>query len=201
MATATKTKIVWNGSEQLKDMLVPVEDVKPHPTNPRRGNMREIGDSLARFGQVKPIVLDNDGVILAGGNVYRAAVELMGWSHVAASVAAHLTDDNEAFLYLLADNRASDESAYDASDARMIADHLASEASRLEAELDGAGDMEQSARDAMAERARGFRVAAEALEASASKRVEDAGIIDPAGLAVEYRCPHEACSYEWSGGA
>jgi ParB-like chromosome segregation protein Spo0J len=61
-----------------------------------------IGESLTRFGQVRPILTDGRRII-AGNHTYQAAVDL-GWTHIAA-VANDWADGGEARAYLLADNR------------------------------------------------------------------------------------------------
>jgi len=100
----------WDGNRALRRYLVPVEELRPHPRNPRRGNLLEIGRSLDRFGQQRPILALPDGTIVAGNHTYLAAAEL-GWSHVAV-IRSDLTDaDIEA--YLAADNRTADLGGYD----------------------------------------------------------------------------------------
>lgn len=93
--------------------LVPVARLRSHPENARRHppeNIEAIRGSLARFGQQKTIVVDADGVIIAGNGTFAAAVEL-GWDRVAA-VYSDLRGD-EATAYGLADNRTNDLSDFD----------------------------------------------------------------------------------------
>jgi ParB-like chromosome segregation protein Spo0J len=107
--TATVEK--WEGSEKLRPLLVPVETLSTHPENPRRGDVERIAASLRRFGQTKPIVVqEGSGAIVAGNHTYRAALEV-GWSHIA--VVPTEMDDDEARAYLIADNRTSDLGGYD----------------------------------------------------------------------------------------
>ena len=93
---------VWEGSEDLRELLVPVEQLVRHPRNPRRGNVAEIAASLRRFGQVRAILTDGQ-LIIAGNHTYLAALEL-GWTHIAA-VPNTFSSPEEARAYLLADNR------------------------------------------------------------------------------------------------
>lgn len=97
------TETVWKGAEQLRGVLVPVDSIVTHPKNPRRGKVVLIAESLQRFGQVRPILLDDDNTITAGNHTYLAAKEL-GWTHVAA-VSNKFASPDEARAYLLADNR------------------------------------------------------------------------------------------------
>lgn len=92
-------------------MDVELERLKPHPANPRRGDVRAIQASLTRFGQVKPIVVQRStGYIVAGNHTYQAA-RALGWPTIRCLV-RDMTDD-EARGYLLADNRTADHATYD----------------------------------------------------------------------------------------
>lgn len=101
---------VWKGAEELVPMLVPVDSLIRHPNNPRRGQVALIAESLARFGQVRP-VLSFGGQIVAGNHTYMAALEL-GWTHIAA-VPNEFESPEEARAYLLADNRLPELGGYD----------------------------------------------------------------------------------------
>lgn len=84
----------------------PIGAARPHPDNPRQGNIAAIADSLRVNGQYKPILIQRStGHILAGNHTWRAARKL-GWTSIAATFAD--VDDTEALQILLADNRASD---------------------------------------------------------------------------------------------
>jgi len=107
MPAATK---VWEGNEQLRRLLVPLDELTPHPRNPRRGNVPEISRSLARFGQQRPVLALPDGTIVAGHHVVEAA-RAREWTHVAA-IRSDLTDE-EVEAYLLADNGTADAGYYD----------------------------------------------------------------------------------------
>lgn len=100
---------MWKGPADLRALLVPIEEVEPHPDNPRRGNLAELEKALERFGQQKPIVV-MDGLIYAGNHIWRAARGI-GWDEL-AMVNAELSQ-SEARAYLLADNRTSDIAGYD----------------------------------------------------------------------------------------
>lgn len=108
--TAYHVETVWEGADELRPVLVPLDELRPHPDNPRRGDVEEIRGSLRRFGQQRPILATADGMIVAGHHVYEAAT-LEGWTHVAATV-TDLTGD-EITAYLLADNRTGDLGYYD----------------------------------------------------------------------------------------
>lgn len=105
--------MTWRGADELRPVLVLLEDLRAHPDNPRRGDVEEIRGSLRRFGQQRPILATPDGMIVAGHHVHEAA-RLEGWTHVAATI-TDLTGD-EITAYLLADNRTGDLGYYDEDD-------------------------------------------------------------------------------------
>jgi len=101
---------VWFGNDDLEDRLVPIENVVLLPGNPRQGDIGAISQSLERFGQQKPIVVDEAGVILAGNHTYEAA-RALGWTDIA--VTASLLEGAEKSAFALADNHLSDLATYD----------------------------------------------------------------------------------------
>lgn len=104
----------WFGAEALRRQLVPIDSVRPHPGNPRRGALDEIANSLSEFGQLRPILLDSEGVIIAGNHTWKAAQDL-GWTHIAA-IPNDFAEPAEARAYLLADNKLSDLGDYERSE-------------------------------------------------------------------------------------
>lgn len=104
------TDVVWKGAAALEPRLVPVRDIVVHPRNPRRGQVDLIAESLNRFGQLRPILV-NGNRIIARNHTYKAAVQL-GWTHVAI-VRLNFDSDAEAVAYLLADNRLAELGDYD----------------------------------------------------------------------------------------
>ncbi len=94
----------------IVDLAVPLDRVHLLPGNPRRGDIKAIAGSLARFGQVKPIVANQDGTIIAGNHTYEAARQL-GWDEIAVSWVDLPVE--EAMGLALADNRTGDLGSYD----------------------------------------------------------------------------------------
>jgi DNA modification methylase len=103
-------KRVWNGNKEMLRLIVPVAELKPHPSNPRRGNIAALQESLREFGQQRPALALPDGTLVAGHHVYYAAVE-EGWTHLAV-VRSDLEGD-KVKAYLAADNRTADLGSYD----------------------------------------------------------------------------------------
>ena len=98
----------------LASLAVPVASLVPLAVNPRRGDVAAIAESLARFGQRKPLTArTSDRVVIAGNHTLAAAISL-GWSEVAVA----FVDDSEeeSLAFALADNRMSDLGSYDETD-------------------------------------------------------------------------------------
>jgi ParB/Sulfiredoxin domain len=109
--TEQATEQVWQGAEQLRPLLVPIDDVEEWPGNPRRGNEEMIARSLDEFGQQKPIVVQASSKRIVAGNHTRKGAKRNGWTHIAAVVEE--MDDATAEDYLLADNKSTDDATYD----------------------------------------------------------------------------------------
>lgn len=100
--------MVWSGADSLRGLLVPVGNLKLDPRNARAHPARNLGAierSLSHFGQQKPVVVQADGVILAGNGLYQVAIAL-GWTHVAAVRFEGTAEAARAFA--LADNRSAE---------------------------------------------------------------------------------------------
>lgn len=105
-----------------------INQYEPHPENARRGNHDVIKESLERFGQYKPVVVNEaTGRIVAGNNVW-AVMRNQGWTEYDASIID--VDEETELEILLVDNRASDLASYD--DAILMANlHQIDEAGRI----------------------------------------------------------------------
>lgn len=90
---------------------VKVEALKPHPQNPRKGDVDAIGSSIRVNGFYGAIVAQRStGCILAGNHRWQAA-KAEGAKRV--PVAWVDVDDEHALRILLADNRTNDMASYD----------------------------------------------------------------------------------------
>ena len=94
----------------LQPLAVPIDDLKPLPGNPRRGDVEAVMRSYEKFGQRKPIVARRDGTIIAGNHQLEAARRL-GWTEIA--IVRVDDDDQTAKAYALADNRVGELGGYD----------------------------------------------------------------------------------------
>lgn len=104
-------------AEALEPLIAPIKTLSPHPDNPRRGDVSGIASSLARFGQVRPILAQRStGFVVAGNHTMQAALQL-GWKKIAVAIVD--LSDEDARAYMLADNRWSDVAQND--DAALLA--------------------------------------------------------------------------------
>ena len=85
--------------------------IKPNPNNPRKINsesLQRLKDSVEQFPKMmklRPIVIDQDGMIL-GGNMRYLALKEMGWKEIPdewVKIADELTPD-EKRRFIIADN-------------------------------------------------------------------------------------------------
>lgn len=106
-----------------------LNELKPYENNPRinDGAVKFVKNSIEEFGFKVPIVIDKDGVIVAGHTRYKASQEL-GLETVPCVVADDLTDE-QVKAFRLADNKTAEKASWDL-------DALKTEMEELE-EIDG----------------------------------------------------------------
>lgn len=77
----------------MKVVTYQIADVKPYENNPRNNDsaVDAVAASIREFGWQQPIVVDKDGVIIAGHTRYKAARKL-GLAEVPVVVADKLTE-------------------------------------------------------------------------------------------------------------
>ncbi len=92
-----------------------LSELHPYENNPRKneGAVPYVAESIRRYGFKVPIVIDKDGVIVAGHTRYLASIEL-GLETVPCIVADDLTDE-EIKEFRLVDNRVQEFSGWDFS--------------------------------------------------------------------------------------
>ena len=95
----------------MEAIKVAVDTLKEFEGNPRKGNVKELVESLKHNGQYKPIVVQKSTKqILAGNHLWKAAKEL-GWTEI--DIVEIDVDDNQAKKIVVADNRLADMGGYD----------------------------------------------------------------------------------------
>ena len=90
-----------------------LDEIRPYERNPRRNDaaVQYVAESIRQFGWKQPIVIDKDGVIVAGHTRYKAAQSL-GLETAPCVIADDLTPE-QVKAYRLADNKVSDFSVWD----------------------------------------------------------------------------------------
>lgn len=94
--------------------LRPTALLHPYTYNPRthsKKQIRQIADSIRRFGFVNPILIDADGGVVAGHGRLEAA-KLLKLVEVPTLRIDHLTD-TERRAYIIADNRLAEKAGWD----------------------------------------------------------------------------------------
>jgi site-specific DNA-methyltransferase (adenine-specific) len=92
-----------------------VQDLIPDPTNARRHdekNLAAIAGSLELFGQRKPIVITDAGVVVAGNGTLEAAKSL-GWSKIDVVRVPSDWSADQVKAFALADNRSAELAVWD----------------------------------------------------------------------------------------
>lgn len=88
-------------------------DITPYENNPRRNDeaVKYVAESIRQFGFRNPILIDRDGVIVAGHTRYKAAMEL-GMEKVPCIIADDLTEE-QVRAFRLADNKVGEIAQWD----------------------------------------------------------------------------------------
>ena len=90
-------------TRRVADLSFDPENARSHSPQ----NLEAIKGSLAEFGQRKPIVLNADGVVVAGNGTLQAAISL-GWSEIdTVSVPPDWTPE-QVKAFAIADNRTAE---------------------------------------------------------------------------------------------
>lgn len=98
-----------------------MEDIKPYPNNPRRndGAVDAVAESIRQCGYVAPIIVDEDGVILAGHTRYKA-LQKLGYETADVLVKSGMTEEQKK-KYRLLDNKTGEFAQWDFE---LLADEL-----------------------------------------------------------------------------
>lgn len=158
---------------------VRITDLRADEANARthdRRNLDAIKRSLENFGQTRPLVITDDGLVIAGNGTLAAALEL-GWDEVNVTRVPFRNAD-EARAFALADNRSGELAQWNQPVLMRALESLALEGWKLET------------------------VGFTPEDLAAWKRKQDPSPPDefPAyddDVETTYLCPR--CAYEWSG--
>jgi hypothetical protein len=106
---------------EIKSMKV--ADLKFDPRNARKhpqNNLDALAESLRMFGQRKPIVVSQDGTVVAGNGTLQAAISI-GWKELDVVQVPADWDAKKVAAFALADNRTAELATWDA---RELLDQL-----------------------------------------------------------------------------
>src|SRR5574344_700581 len=121
-----------------------LSEIKPYEKNPRKNDaaVEFVMNSIKEFGFKVPIVIDKDGVIVAGHTRYKASKKLK-LTEVPCIIADDLTPE-QIKAYRLADNRVAEKSEWDLDLlSGDLDDILNSDKAQIDLEL-SLGDEEES---------------------------------------------------------
>jgi 16S rRNA G966 N2-methylase RsmD len=93
--------------------MIQVERLTPYPGNARkhsRKQIRQVAKSIERFGFTNPVLIDDDGQIIAGHG--RVEAELLGMQSVPTLRLSHLSAADKR-AYIIADNRLAEKAGWD----------------------------------------------------------------------------------------
>lgn len=153
----------------------PLASIRPYERNPRNNDpaVNAVAASIQAFGFLVPIVVDKDGVIVAGHTRYQAAKRLQ-IERVPTILADDLTED-EVKAFRLADNKTAELAVWDMD---LLDQELA--------ELDGLIDMEDF----------GFFSESEEDEDTNYDGAKELDLDEYADRKFEYECPE--CGFHFS---
>lgn len=100
-------------AEEMKIVMLPVDDIYPYENNPRNNEkaVDAVANSIREYGFKKPIMVDEQHIILAGHTRRLAALKL-GLKEVPCVVVTDL-DEVKKKAFRLADNRTAEFSQWD----------------------------------------------------------------------------------------
>lgn len=93
---------------QIKDLSHDPDNVRVHSDK----NLDAIKQSLTRFGQQKPIVVDSNNIVIAGNGTLAAATSL-GWTEIKAVRLPDTFTEAEKRAFAIADNRTAELAQWD----------------------------------------------------------------------------------------
>lgn len=96
------------------EQICPIDSVVPYANNARthsKKQVRQIAESIRRFGFCNPVLIADDNTIIAGHGRAEAA-KLIGMAEVPVRKLSHLSRD-EVRAYILADNKLAENAGWD----------------------------------------------------------------------------------------
>ena len=125
-----------------------LNEIKPYPNNPRNNDnaVEAVANSIKRFNFQNPIIVDSDGVIVAGHTRYKAAKKL-GLKTVPCLVADDLNEE-QINAFRLADNKVGELATWDLDTLKVELDNIGEiDMSEFGFSLDGIGEEPQEVQE------------------------------------------------------
>ena len=112
---ATEKEPLWWIQPKLRELAIPIGEVVLDPRNARTHDANSIDaikGMLGEFGQVSPITVQAEGMVVRAGNGRVQAAIALGWTHIAANVIA---DKSAAWwnAFAIGDNRSAELAEWD----------------------------------------------------------------------------------------
>ena len=97
----------------MKLQKLKLADIKPYENNPRKNDdaVNAVAESIKQCSYIAPIIIDEDGVILAGHTRYKALKKL-GYKECEVVIASDLTEEQKK-KYRLYDNKTAEMASWD----------------------------------------------------------------------------------------
>ncbi|MBD5159439.1 MAG: ParB N-terminal domain-containing protein [Ruminococcus sp.] len=97
----------------MQIIIKKLTEIRPYENNPRKNDksVEAVAKSIRTFGFRVPVVIDSDGVIVAGHTRYKAS-EKLGLTEIPCVVADDLTEE-QVRAFRLADNKTAELSDWD----------------------------------------------------------------------------------------
>ena len=97
----------------MKYLKKKLAEIRPYENNPRINDaaVDDVAESIKQCGYIAPIIIDEDGVILAGHTRYKA-LKKMGYEECDVIVASGLTEEQKK-KYRLYDNKTAEFAEWD----------------------------------------------------------------------------------------
>jgi site-specific DNA-methyltransferase (adenine-specific) len=125
-----------------------LNEIKPYPNNPRNNDnaVEAVANSIKKFNFQNPIIVDSEGVIVAGHTRYKAAQKL-GLQTVPCLVADDLNEE-QINAFRLADNKVGELATWDLDTLKVELDNIGEiDMSEFGFSLDGIGEEPQEVQE------------------------------------------------------
>lgn len=97
----------------MKYIKKPLTEIHPYENNPRNNeeSVDDVAESIRQCGYIAPIIIDEDGVILAGHTRYQA-LQKLGYSECDVVIVTDLSEEQKK-KYRLYDNKTAEMASWD----------------------------------------------------------------------------------------